>query len=240
MLDQITKAVKFAFMDNQLPWLLNAITDWSYEEGGAPGFSAYTYLFEQTGTPSPIANTMRLGINGWLDRAFHSAGLDVTNRRKSHGYDFSVQGTNNRTADIESKLSYDCTLSKYYGEISHDRERLLESKADHAYQVVYIVSLPNYWYPAGVWNGKSHKARETKHLGIMAQWNAIRSNISAPTVFEGGQPLVLPFDEEVKSSAVGYLKAYFNHVYRPNTSWDFSIDQHLRDASVGIALWQWR
>lgn len=241
MIKEIELAAKDAFIDNQVPWLLCAITDWSYEEGSAPDFAAYTKLFEETGPPPAIVARMRLGINGWLHEAFEGNGLKVTDRKKSHGCDFTIQTIGGLTADVESKLSFDCTTPKYYAkEIPLDREKLLASCATHAFQLVYIVSLPNYDYPRGVWNVSRCKRREVNNLGQVSQWNAIRSRIPFDTEFPGGGPIVFPFEERAKVEANKYLEMFYDKVFRPSEPWTFDLHEHLRGASVGITLWQWR
>lgn len=239
MIEQVANATREAFQVNQLPWLLSAVTDWSYEEGSAKSFVAYTRLFEACGTPQAISARMRLGINGYLEQAFPKFGLSVTDRRVNNGYDFTILDSRGGTADIESKLSYDCTLKKYYSEISQDRERLQRGNLGEAYQIIFIVSLPEYRYPSGFWNGKHYPKRQTVNLGLDSQWAAIQEKIPCPTSWNDGLPVTLKFDDDEKEKAKCLIDAYFAHVFRPDSHWSFDL-AHLRDAAVSIAIWKWR
>ena len=243
MLDMIKDAVTRAFRQNQLSWLLSAVTDWSYEEGNAPAFAKYVKLFEDSGTPITLSSRMRLGVNGYLEEALKASSLTVTARRRTNGFDFSVSSNLGETADIESKLSYDCTMPKYYKEIAQDRVKLIaDASASGLYQVVFLVSLPAYSYPAGEWSRKQFKARQTVYLGIADQWNAIQGQpgMKVPTVWDDGGPLIFQFDPHIVSSADSYLKRFFNSNFRPSTNWAIDPSRHFAGAAVGIALWKWR
>jgi hypothetical protein len=242
MFDDVALATKNAFLNNQLPWLLSAVTDWSYEEGSAPDFVKYTRLYERCGTPIAIADRMRLGVNGFLDIELRAAGLSVTSRKKSHGRDFGVCKPDGLTkAKIETKMSFDCTQAKYYAEIRRDREKLLDESTDQLYQVVYMVALPGYYYPPGTWNGcPTKKPRAVQNLGLLAQWRAVQGAIPYAAVRGGEDPVVLPFEQEAIDLAVPYIRSLLSNVFQPSTCWQFDPQQHLANAAVGIALWQWR
>lgn len=247
MFDTIRNACVYLTEQMNDFWLLAALSDWSYEEGirggRNKGFSRAVDSFEHVGVPDTIIQQLRAGINGNLASVLRSHGIDVQcNPDCGPDLELQARGASTDRALIEVKMLFDGTLHKYYSSVAADRDRLLNWRSPKVkcVQAVFFTQLPCFDYPIGRWYGasKSDKARQTRCLGIESQFNRLMSVMpQRPTWPESGVYIhELAFPTSVVTDEM--LLRRYKHIFIPAHPWSFVAAEQLRNAQVGVALWE--
>ena len=247
MLDIIRESsVRLATEFNDF-WLLAGVSDWSFEEGirggKNKGFAKAVDSFQRAGVPNSTIAQLRDGINGNLAAVLEGTGVGV-NRNIERGQDIELHDTATRAviSPVEVKYLFDCTYDKYYPAVAEDRERVRPSarRRNPGFQVVFFVQLPNFLYPRGRWYGSSKidGPRPTNHVGIQRQFRKLMSVLPHPPTWPENGPYVhaLKFPTEIVTDAL--LLRRYAEIFTPAEPWTFTGIEQLRDAKVGVAVWQ--
>lgn len=213
-------------------WLLAGLTDRSYEDGVKKGgFPKAVDAYVAAGLTGKMLKQVCNGVNGNL-LALLKDDPDVCDpvRRTGEGQDltFSNRQTG-RPASVEVKLLFDCSQSKHYATTARDWDKLEKVRASGTsgdlFLVVFFHQMPNYDYPKR--SGYLH------HQGIGAQFAELRRYIDRPPLWPVPAPythLIGPPSAEVKDLL---LKRW-----PPRIDWKLDLSAHLREAGVGVAIWQ--
>ncbi len=219
-------------------WLVAALSDWSYEEGiRAKGYR--TYLESWTGAaalPDDLMACLKKGINGNLvDVLRQNPAVLEAEPSPNRGPDIVITATDGG-GRVQVKLVYDETLSKYFTEIAADRGKQCD------YQVVFFTSLPNFNYVSGKWyRAQTRKARssEMNVVGIPLQLAKVVEKLGCRPNWPAGEAFVhsLPCGTAIVTEQL--IRNRYAQVFAPKTAWTFAAGTHLRDAKVGVAIWDW-
>ena len=140
------------------------------------------------------------------------------------------------TFPVEVKLLHDCTYGHYYPNVAKDRERV----RPNGFQVVFFTQLPSFKYPSGCWYGSSkpEHARRTNCIGIQTQFRKLTSHLRYQPTWPENGPLThpLPFPTEIVTDEL--LLRRYAEIFVPAVPWAFRGVEQLRDARVGVAIWQ--
>lgn len=139
------------------------------------------------------------------------------------------------------------TSGKYYAEVAEDRRKLLQHQQsypeDDIYQVVFFVQLPHFDYPAGIWYGhKRCKARGEYLVAktLSSQYDRVVRNIGRDATWPGTCPLIQKLTWPQAGIREGVVSGWFQQVFEPFDGLaEFSPAQHLKDAAVGTAIWEY-
>lgn len=244
MIDLLRRACESCLASHGEAWLLSALTDRSFEEGSrAPDFAESCRSMRDAGLPSAVLEDVAAGINARFERAIRSLEPAATVlRNPSRVPDLEVCVGSER-ACIESKQIYDLTMPKYYPKVAEDGRKLREGASGvfegELFQVVFFIQVPSFDYPRGRWYGnKDCKARSgyAGIRGIQGQYRAVMSLIGAATWPVGG-PHVVSLEALADVPIADTARRWMDQIFVPWEPWAFDPRTHLRDASVGVALW---
>jgi len=230
-------------------WLLAALTERSFEEGDRNRvFRESVVSYENAGVTGPLISQLRGGINERLASAIQQTGLaaDPVMRNPSKGSDLKFSTRNTGTpVEIEVKMIYDMTFKKYYTSIVDDIRKLealrIAGFPGELFLIVFFIQLPGMDYPAGTWyQNKPCKSRSGFLVvsGIQDQYKCLREQMTKAPIWPNAEPL--PAYRLVHPTAEvseHLLMRWFESVFQPRGPWKFTAATHLRDAAVGVAIW---
>lgn len=228
-------------------WLAAGITNQSYEEGTRnASFKKSVDAFEDTGASAKLLKELRAGINGNLTAILNTSPslTELATQKKSHGHDIRFC-TAEREAIVEIKLLYDtANTDQFHTAVPKDADKLNSVRAAgrSLFQVVFFVQMPRYSYPTGEWykGGKWAKARQVQpHRGIATQFSMLEPHMPSAPVWPGAPPYIRELRFPGVEVDAHFLRRWFEFVFAPDTDWAFDAHEHLRDAAVGCAVWQY-
>jgi hypothetical protein len=234
-------------------WLLASLTDSSYEEGGSKWFRRAIESYDQVGVPAQIIGALRTGINGNLKALLETTALSAQRRKQPpkicnsrDRIDLLLRQVDGGcTAFVEVKRLFDCTIARYYSDVAGDRGKLQRyvGHGIECYQVVFFTQLPYFRYPPGVWyppENKRWKAREITWLGIEAQFARLMTLMPEPPTWPAGPngPFLRDIASPTSNVTDTHLLRRYGQIFTPDCEWLFNATEQLRDAKVGVAIWQ--
>lgn len=212
-------------------WVLSSYLDWSFEEGvRSAAFRRVVDAYVSAGLPRELVRVLKLGINGNLKEVLERPefGLGGVVRNPGPGHDLLLDG-----ARIEVKLVFDCTLPKYYVNVSADWDKLsvarFQGYPGRLFLVVFFVQLPGRRY--------RNEARPTVHAGIQRQFAALRKVLTRDPAFPSGGPDVHVLSVPATEHLAAGLRSYDARRGLPARE-THDLHEQLRDAAVGFSIWE--
>jgi hypothetical protein len=128
-----------------------------------------------------------------------------------------------------SKLLFDCSVAGQYPRVAADREKLLDLRAiptdDDLFVAVFFHQMPHYDYPK--------RSGYLRRCGIPAQFTELRRHFPGLPAWPTDGPRLHPLAAPSPDIAEILLKRW-----PPRPDWQLDLKAHLRDAAVGVAIWQ--
>lgn len=227
-------------------WLLAALSDFSYEEGTrnrrkSKSFLHYVESVEAVGVDSKLLERLHGGINAALGNILQKRPDVRQASRRTNGFpDVQFDDPTAHHADVQVKLVHDGTGRQYYDKVSADKATLARGSGARL-QVVFFTQLPCFHYPPGCWYGEatSSPKRRCHEPGIARQSALVVAKLGAPPTWPAGEVFThrLAFPTAHVDEAL--LLARYQQVFKPDVPWPFVAAEQLKDAAVGVAIWQW-
>jgi hypothetical protein len=151
-------------------------------------------------------------------------------RLPGKGQDLTFTHCHSRlAARIEVKLLFDCSVPQQYQSTANDWDKLVKVRNspsnDELFMAVFFHQMPHYDYP--------ERSGYFKRCGIHAQFEQLRKHLSPAPAWPQNSPHIHQLTSLTEQTAELASKG---RPVRPN--WKLDPEIHLRDASVGFAIWQ--
>jgi len=105
---------------------------------------------------------------------------------------------------------------------------------DDLFLVVFFLNLPNYKYGPGELDGKPYPARTFRNSGLLDQYYRVERCLGIPSDWLVDKPFV----QNMTVPPQDVLQTVHRWCGCFSPPFDFDPDVHLKEAIVGIALWQ--
>ena len=231
-------------------WVLSLARDNSFEEG-ARSLPQKRLIdrYERAGVPSPLVTQLRIGINGNLTAILQKQAPELGHiaRNQGEGSDINIGSPGHSGyGHVESKLAYECTLSKWYPIIASDYSRKLANlRSSHAdaglFLVVFFVECPTLDYPAGRWidTNKPSQARHTyvTNSGISDQFGKLLRQIGRSPSWPSHTPHDSNLHAPRDAAIMEPMASVFGTLLSP--PWKIRPEQCFSKARAGVALWEY-
>ena len=139
-------------------------------------------------------------------------------------------------------MLFDCTQPRYYGNVAYDLMKLdaIQGFGASGCLFVFFLQLPSYEYPKGLWYGSdTYESMDFYMLGIKTQYQHLCEKLKDRPTWPQDGPYIHDLSPTSWSrTRRGDSAAISAGLHSGQSFLAIRGDEHLRDARVGVAIWE--